>query len=179
MSESTSEATETQPTETEATETQGKPAEEALGDAGKQALDRMKAERNEANKRAKALEQELEKVRKASMSEAEKAVAEAEARGRSAATADFGKRLATSEIRAAAATAGADLDGVFDYLDLGRFVGEDGEPDTKAIEAFVGGLPKKGPAPAASLDLGVRPESKPDPGPGLARLRSAYATPTK
>ncbi len=141
--------------ESQATEQQGNPAEEALGDAGKQALDRMKAERNEAAKRAKALERELEDLRKSSMSEAEKAVAEAEARGRAEAAQGYGKRLATADIKAEAATAGADLTGVFDYLDLGRFVTEDGEPDEKAIKAFVGGLPKKDQAPP-SFDGGSR-----------------------
>lgn len=104
---------------------------------------------------AKAATAEIEKVRQASMTEAEKAVAEAEARGRSAAASDFGKRLATSEIRATAADAGADLAGVFDYLDLARFVGDDGEPDTKAITAFVDGLPKKE-TPTPSYDGGTR-----------------------
>ena len=30
-----------------------------------------------------------------------------------------------------------------DYLDLARFVGDDGEPDAKAVKAFVDGLPVK------------------------------------
>lgn len=98
---------------------------------------------------------EFDKQRKAAMTEAERAVAEAEERGRTAAASDFGKRLATSEIRAVAADAGADLAGVFDYLDLTRFVGEDGEPDAKAITAFVGGLPKKDPG-TPSFDGGTR-----------------------
>lgn len=98
---------------------------------------------------------ELERQRQAAMTETERAVAEAEARGRTAATQDFGKRLATSEIRAAAGEAGADLTGVFDYLDLSRFVGEDGEPDSKAIKGFVDALPKRSVQPAP-LDLGQR-----------------------
>jgi hypothetical protein len=98
---------------------------------------------------------EFDKQRKAAMTDAERAVAEAEERGRTAAASTFGKRLATSEIRAVAADAGADLAGVFDYLDLSRFVGEDGEPDTKAIAAFVGGLPKKDPG-TPSFDGGTR-----------------------
>lgn len=109
------------------------------------------AHRTEKN----ALAKELEDVRKSSMSEAEKAVAEAEARGRTTAATEFGKRLATSEIRAEAASAGADITGVFDYIDLTRFVGEDGEPDTKAIKAFVGALPTKE-MPPPSFDGGSR-----------------------
>lgn len=108
--------------------------------------------RSKENHQAKT---ELEKQRQASMTEAERAVAEAETRGRTAAAQEYGKRLVTSEIRATAATSGADLTGVFDYLDLGRFVGEDGEPDAKAIKAFVGGLPKKEAQPP-SFDGGTR-----------------------
>lgn len=110
-------------------------------------------ERAKENKKAA---DEIEKRRKASMTEAERAVAEAESRGRTAAAQEYGKRLATSEIRAAAASEGADLDGVFDYLDLSRFVDDDGEPDDKAIKAFVAGLPKKSGTPEVNLDLGQR-----------------------
>lgn len=108
--------------------------------------------RSKENHQAKT---ELEKQQKAAMTDAERAVSEAESKGRTAATAEFGKRLATSEIRAAAADAQADLAGVFDYLDLARFVGEDGEPDEKAINAFVDGLPKKDPG-TPSFDGGTR-----------------------
>lgn len=108
--------------------------------------------RSKENHQAKT---ELEKQRQAAMTDAERAIAEAETKGRTAATSEFGKRLATSEIRASAADAGADLAGVFDYLDLARFVGDDGEPDDKAIKAFVGGLPKKDPG-APSFDGGTR-----------------------
>ena len=142
-------------------QSQGNPDDDGqLGEAGKKAIDRMKAEKTEAVKRASAAERELEKFRKAAMSDAERQVAEAETRGRQAAMSEFGKRLATSEIRASAATAGADLEGVFDYLDLTRFLGEDGEPDDKAIKAFVGGLPKKDPGPP-SQDGGARKASAP------------------
>ena len=109
-----------------------------------------KWERQSRESQAKLREYEREKL-----PEAERAAADAEERGRQAATAEFGKRLATSEIRAAAADAGADLAGVFDYLDLARFVGEDGEPDAKAITAFVAGLPKKD-LGAPSFDGGTR-----------------------
>lgn len=109
-----------------------------------------KAEARKWEARAKqntAAVKESEKARLAAMTDAERAVAEAEARGRTAAVTAFGQRLATSEIRAAAASVGADLDGVFDYLDLSRFVGDDGEPDMKAVKAFVGGLPVKSSTP--------------------------------
>ena len=126
-------------------------AEQKVDETDWKAEARKWEQRAKENKQAAA---ELEKQRKASMTEAERAVAEAEARGRTAATQEYGQRLAKSEIRAAAKEAGADLKGVFDYLDLGRFVGEDGEPDAKQIEAFVAALPKENTTP--SFDGGSR-----------------------
>lgn len=127
-----------------------------LGDAGKQALDRMKAERNEAKRQAIALQKELEKLRQASMSEAEKAIAEAEAKGRTAATAEFGKRLAKAAIETAAAKRNPDYNPAgLDFLDLSKFIGEDGEPDAKAISAYVeSNIPATSGAP--SFDGGAR-----------------------
>lgn len=61
---------------------QGKPAEaetEAnLGDAGKKALDRMKAERNEAKQEAAALKARLDKLEAANLTELERAQKEAQ-----------------------------------------------------------------------------------------------------
>jgi hypothetical protein len=84
MSETTKNAETTKVTEvtepTESTE-QGKPAETdeaALGDAGKKALDRMKAERNEAKQEAAALKARLDKLEAANMTELERAQKEAQ-----------------------------------------------------------------------------------------------------
>lgn len=100
------------------------------------------AEARKWEKRAKEnrdAAKELEKQRQASMTEAERAVAEAETRGAQTATAKFGQRLARTEFDAAAGRRNPDFDTkqVFEYLDLSRLVGEDGEPDTKAIKAAV------------------------------------------
>lgn len=103
-----------------------------------------KAEARKWEQRAKensSKARELEKQQQAAMTDAERAVVEAEERGRTAAALDYGKRLATAEIRAAALDTGRDLTGVFDYLDLTRFLNDGGEPDDKAIKAFVDGLP--------------------------------------
>jgi hypothetical protein len=96
-----------------------------------------------------------EKARLESLTEQERAIEEAKQSARAEATTQFGSRLAQTEVRAQAADAGADLSGVFDYLDLTRFVGDDGEPDTKAIKSFVEGLPKKS-VSVPGLDLGAR-----------------------
>lgn len=71
MSENTT--TEAEPTTEEST-AQGNPAEEtSLGDAGKKALDRMKAERNEAKQQAAELKARLDKIEAANMSDLERA----------------------------------------------------------------------------------------------------------
>lgn len=132
--------------------------EDALGDAGKKALDLMKAERTEAVKRAKALERELEQVRTANLSEAERAVAEAEARGRASALTDMGKRLARSEFATVAARRNAEFDtaGALELLDLSRFVGDDGEPNVTAITSAVERLVPLPDSRPPSFDGGVR-----------------------
>lgn len=101
-------------------------------------------------------QRELEKLRTASMTEQEKLVAEAEQRGKAAALAGAGARLARAEIRAAAAgrVDKQALDGFLEYADLTKFVGADGEPDAKAIEAAVGKL--AGPDRRADFDGGAR-----------------------
>ena len=113
--------------------------QEQLGEAGKAALDAEREARQASDKRAKQLERELEQQRKAGMSEAEKAIAEAEKRGREEAHRVFGERLVRSEFATAAARRNPDFktNEVLDDLNLARFVGEDGEPDIKAIEKAV------------------------------------------
>lgn len=73
------------------------------------------------------------------MSESEKAVAEAEQRGRTAAVQQYGNRLARTEFDALAARRNPDFktNDVLEYVDLSRMIGEDGEPDTKALRAAV------------------------------------------
>jgi len=132
-------------------------ADQPAADAKSDETD-WKAEARKWEARAKensSAAKEAEKARLAAMSESERALEEARQSARLEAATEYGKRLATSEIRAEAASAGADLAGVFDFLDLSRFVGDDGEPDAKAIKAFVTGLPKKD-APPPSFDGGSR-----------------------
>lgn len=102
-------------------------------------VEKLRKEAAQYRTEKNALAKELDGIRKSSMTETEKAVAEAEARGRTAAATDFGKRLARSEFAAAAARRNPDYDAspAIDLLDLGRFVTEDGDPDTKAIGAAV------------------------------------------
>ena len=159
MSESTTEAPEAPETDASAQETPGEPEVDTTD---------WKAEARKWEQRAKdnnSKANEYEKQRKAAMTEAERKEVEAEERGRTAAITEFGKRLATAEIRAAAADAGANIAGVFDYLDLSRFVGDDGEPDAKAIKAFVEAQPR--------LDDNTVRAPRPDRNQGRANTGSA------
>lgn len=110
--------------------------ETSTGKGGKQAV---LAELAETRREARAAKAELRKLREASQTEQEKALAEAEQRGATAVLSKVGARLAKAELRAAAAgTVDKDtLDGFLEYADLSRFLGEDGEPDDKAIAAAV------------------------------------------
>jgi hypothetical protein len=125
-------------------------------------LDRIVADRV-ARERAKYADYgDLKKKAAAAMTEQERAVAEAEQRGRSAALSESGARLVKAEFRAAAAGR-LDKDALAAYLedvDLKKFVGDDGEPDTKAIEARIAKL--AGSQKATDFDGGARtPAGKP------------------
>lgn len=99
-----------------------------------------KAEARKWEKRAKennTAVTELEQLKAAQMTEQERAVAEAESRGRTAAASDYGRQLAAARFEAAAATAGVQLGDAADLIDVGRFVGDDGQVDTEAIQTAV------------------------------------------
>lgn len=133
-------------------------APEDLGDAGKKALDRMKAERNEASRALKAAQRELEEARKASMSESEKAIAEAKAAGRTEAATEFGQELARERFDALAGRRNPDFDTAkaLEYVDLSKFLGEDGRPDAKVIAAAVERLVPVAANTPPSFDGGTR-----------------------
>lgn len=150
------------PPQQPAQNTQQQPAtgDEPLGEAGTKALQAERARAAEAEKRAKQFERELEQVRTANLSEAEKAVAEAEKRGEQKAAQQWSQRLVRSDFVAAASRRNPEFDAsaVLDDLNLSRFVGEDGEPDAKAIAAAVERLvPESSGAPRPpSFDGGAR-----------------------
>jgi hypothetical protein len=79
---------------------------------------------------------ELDKLKAKTMSETEKAVAEAEARGRTAAVTDFGSRLAAAEIKAALTGVVSDPNVIVEDLNLARYLTDDGEVDSKAVAAL-------------------------------------------
>jgi hypothetical protein len=133
-----------------------------LGDAGQKALAAERSRARDAERRAKVAEKALETERAKGLTETERTIAEAKAAGRTEATLEAGKRLARAEIRAAAATEGIDVASVLEDLDLSRFVGEDGEPDTKAIEKAISrwaGIASTSKRPRGDVDQGTRTQA--------------------
>lgn len=81
-------------------------------------------------------QKELETLRQASMTEAQRAVEEAEQRGRSAASADFGQRLAAAEVKAALTGIVPDPAAIVEDLNLAKYVTDTGDVDQEAVTAL-------------------------------------------
>lgn len=141
-------------TQQSATDAQG----EQLGEGGKKALEAERERAKAAEARAKAAEKALETARQASMSEAERAIAEAKAAGRTEAATEFGRELARERFDALAGRRNPDFDTAkaLEYVDLAKFLGDDGRPDAKAITAAVERLVPEAHAGPPSFDGGAR-----------------------
>jgi hypothetical protein len=149
-----------------------------LGDAGKKALDRMKAERAEAKKaaaaekkRADELARKVAEFEDRDKSELEKATTKAERLEAAAKAATA--RAVKAEVRAAASEF-ADPEDAAAFLDLAKYTSDDGEIDTEAISADLTDLlerkphlrraaqtPEKKPAPRPDPSQGARPSEPP------------------
>lgn len=147
-------------------------ADEALGDAGKQAIDRMKAERNTAREEAKAAREAAAALQaKIDGKEAEHAASTAQAERDAAALAKADERILKAEVRAVAAGKLADPADALKFLDLSALeVGADGEVDSAAVTALIDNLITQKPYLAAvqdgkrfqgGADGGARKESRP------------------
>lgn len=165
--ESTADSVETEASATEATTTEG---ESALGDAGKKALDAMKADRNAAKAETKKIADEYAAFK----AQAEGTQAEFEAAQKTrelerAALAKADERILKAEIRAAAAGKLNDPKDALSFLDISTLeVGEDGEVDGAAVAAAIDELIRSKPYLAAQgkrfegdADGGARKESGP------------------
>jgi hypothetical protein len=149
-------ATENENTNTKADEQQPEGAD-ALGDAGKKALDTMKAQRNEWRDKYRELQRELEELKTQGAKpegsdspdgkeDVQALIAEAERKAKAGANA----RILQAEIRAAAAGKLADPTDAPLYLDLTKFeVGEGGEVDAEEITDAIDDLIKRKPHLAA------------------------------
>lgn len=127
---------------------------ESLGDAGKKALDAMKAERKAAKDEARQLRKELEalktQIADKEKSPDEKAIEAARREAAEEATTKANERILRSEVRAAAAGKLADPSDALAYLDLKSFeVSADGEVDSEEIVSAIAELLDKKPYLAA------------------------------
>lgn len=122
------------------------PPEEAppadLGDAGKQALDRMKAERNAAKDEAKQLKAQLEEIQRSQMSDQEKAIEEAKAAARAEVLGEVGGKVVAAEFKAAAAGRLEDeaLASLIDGLNLASFLDDSGDVAVERVKALIDGI---------------------------------------
>lgn len=147
----TAEATEVVDETAETTPVEG--ADE-LGDPGKQALDRMKAERNAAKADLRAAKAEAEMLR-AEIANKDKpaeevALTEAEKRGEERATKAANLRIVKSEIKAAAALKLAKAEDALAFINVEDFeVDDNGDVDSDAITEAITNLLKERPYLAA------------------------------
>jgi hypothetical protein len=114
---------------------------ESLGDAGKRALDSMKAERN-ASKEARAEIARMNEAKESAGKPAEEQALDAARREATLeATTKANERILRSELRAAAKGKLADPTDAQLYIDLSEFeVGEDGEIDSDALDDAIDAL---------------------------------------
>lgn len=103
-----------------------------------------------------ALQKQVDELQRQNMSDADKAIAEAREQGRTEARTEAAKRIAAAEFRTAAAGKLADPDAALELLDLGRLVGDDGEPDRDAIKDLIGKLAPASAPPAPRVPAGPR-----------------------
>lgn len=125
----------TETTETTTTDTVTEPEVDHAKEAEKwKALARKHEEKAKANADAAKKLADLERQ---NMTDLEAAVDKAKTEARAEVTAQFGGRLASEAVRAAAAGRVADVDALLEGIDPARFLGDDGEPDRDAIGAWV------------------------------------------
>jgi hypothetical protein len=84
---------------------------------------------------------ERDQLKQSSMTDAEKAIEAARTEGRNSALSEVGTDLVTAEMALQAATAGVTLPPA-EYLNVSKFLGEDGRPNKEAVKSFVETLPK-------------------------------------
>lgn len=134
-----------------ATETTTTDGQAALGDAGKKALDAMKAERKAARDEAAAAKAERDALQaKLDGKEAEFQAEQVKRQAEQAALAKVNDRIRKSEVKAAAKGVLADPQDAYKFLDLDSFeVDDDGNVDEDAIADAIADLIREKPYLAA------------------------------
>jgi hypothetical protein len=137
---------ETTATATEAT-TETTEGQDALGDAGKKALDAMKAERKAARDEAATVKAERDALQaKLDGKEAEHAAAQEKAANDKAVLDRANKRIVSANVKTAAKGVLADPADAYKFLDLDAFeVDDDGNVDEDAIASALADLIKTKP----------------------------------
>lgn len=132
------------------------PAQETDWKAEAEKLTREARKWEDRAKQNHTAAKELETLRQQSMTETERAVAAARAEAAQEVALRYGSRLVDAEVRAAAAGRTIDVSTLLEGLDRSRFLTEDGEPDVKAISAWVDKLspPPVEPAKPGFPDVG-------------------------
>lgn len=140
---------------------------DSLGDKGKQALDRMKAEKAEAKraaaaekKRADDLARKVAEFEDRDKSDADKLASRAEAAEKRAEVATA--RAVKAEVRALAASEFADPEDAAAFLDLSQYA-TDGEIDTDALQSDLADLLER--KPHLRKQTATPPEQKKGPKP--------------
>ncbi|MFJ9012339.1 hypothetical protein [Streptomyces canus] len=125
----------------------GSPAESAgdapLGPAGEKALAEWKQRARDAEKANRTNAARLQQIEDRDKSEAQKAAERATAAEQRAAA--MAQRAAKAEVRALAASTFADPSDAAAFLDLGEFVDDEGDIDSKGIEKALADLLKRKP----------------------------------
>lgn len=128
-------------------DTGGDDGADQLGDAGKQALDRMKSERNDARRENRRLKAELDAAKNPPPADGETPDAESiKAEARREAIAEANQRVVRAELKAAATGKLADPGDALTFLDLAQFeVDADGNVDAEELTDAIDELLKKKP----------------------------------
>lgn len=110
----------------------------------------------DAVKAQKAAELALTQQQQATMTEQERAVSAAKAEGRTEALRELGVTRAADAVRLLAAGRPIDVEALIEGVDLSRYVGDDGDPDRKALEAWLDRVAPKAAEPTTPTfpDLG-------------------------
>jgi len=128
------------------------------------------------------LRKQVDDLKSANQTEAEKAIEAARSEGRTEAASELSKSLAREAFDNLAGRRNPDFDAskALELIDLGRFIKDvaiDRDALKEAVESLV---PEKAEEKAPPFGGGPRKTAgAPDPGPGLPRLRDAYAQSSK
>ena len=149
----------TDTTDQDTTESETPDVESLTAELAKwKAQSRKHEERAKANAKAAT---ELEDLRQKTMTDQERAVATAREEARAEALAEAGEGRAIDAIRAAAAGRPVDVEALVEGVDPARFLGDTGEPDREAIEAWISRVAPERAAAGSDFGQGARgvPES--------------------